>query len=252
MPTIEIPGSDLSAYRSEPPKDRVPTGGAIILIHEIWGLVAHIKDVADRFATEGYLVVAPDILSDAGVTPAVGQELHDLVMNPDEATRTGAQPLMREKLSAAHDPEYGAWAVGQLRRVVDYLERQPGVDGRIAVTGFCFGGTYSFALAAAEPRIRAAAPFYGAPPETAELAAIACPVHAFYGDRDERLMTGLPGVTSAMAAAGVDFESTVYPGAAHAFFNDTNATTYDPDAAADAWTRVLAFLDERLAATPAN
>lgn len=254
MPMIEIPDSDLAAYRADPPGTAQggPPRGALIVIHEIWGLVDHIRGVADRFAAEGYLVVAPDILSDAGVTPTVGQELHDLAMNPDEAARTSAQPLMREKLSASREPEYGAWAVAQLRKVVDYLAAQPGVGGRIGVTGFCFGGSYTFALAAAEPRIRAAAPFYGSPPETAELAGIACPVHAFYGGTDERIMAGLPGVTSAMAAAGVDFQSTVYEGAAHAFFNDTNATTYDPDAAADAWSRVLAFLGERLAAPSAG
>ncbi len=254
MPMITIPGSDLTAYRADPPASAVdgPPRGAVIVIHEIWGLVDHIKDVADRLAAEGYLVVAPDILSDSGVTPSVGQELHDLAMSPDEATRTSAQPLMREKLSASRDPEYGAWAVVALRTVVDYLEAQPGVDGRIAVTGFCFGGSYTFALAAAEPRIRAAAPFYGAPPAIADLAGIACPVHAFYGATDERIMSGLPEVTRAMAAAGVDFHSTVYEGAAHAFFNDTNVTTYDPDAASDAWSRLLAFLGERLAAPEAG
>ncbi len=244
MPMIEVPGSELTAYRADPPGE---PKGALIVLHEIWGLVDHIRDVADRFAAEGYLVLAPDILSGAGVTPSVGQELHDLAMNPDEAVRTAAQPLLREKLTASREPEYGAWAVGQLRKVVDHLEAQPGVDGRIAVTGFCFGGSYSFALAATEPRIRAAAPFYGAPPESADIASIACPVHAFYGGLDERLMESLPAVSTAMADAGVDFETTVYQGARHAFFNDTNTTTYDPDAASDAWSRVLAFLGSRLA-----
>lgn len=244
MPMIEIPGSELTAHRADPPG--APRAG-LIVIHEIWGLVDHIKDVADRFAAEGYLVLAPDILSNAGVSPAVGQELHDLAMNPDEAARTAAQPLMRERLAASREPEYGAWAVGQLRAVVDYLVAQPGVEGRVAVTGFCFGGSYSFALAAADQRIRAAAPFYGAPPESSDIASIGCPVHAFYGGLDERLMASLPEVTSAMASAGVDFESTVYPDARHAFFNDTNATTYDASAAADAWARVRAFLGERLA-----
>jgi carboxymethylenebutenolidase len=241
---IQIPGSELAAYRADPPD---APKGALIVIHEIWGLVDHIKAVADRLAAEGFLVIAPDILSNSGVTPSVGQELHDLAMNPDEAVRTSAQPLMREKLGPAREPEYGAWAVGQLRKVVDYLEAQPGIDGRIGVTGFCFGGSYSFALAAADPRVRAAAPFYGAPPESSDIASIACPVRAFYGDLDERLMESLPAVSTAMADAGVDFESTVYQGARHAFFNDTNATTYDPDAAADAWERILAFFGSALA-----
>lgn len=244
MTMMTVPGSDLSAYRADPPGE---PRGALVVIHEIWGLVDHIRDVADRFAAEGYLVVAPDILSNAGVTPSVGQELHDLAMNPDEAVRTEAQPAMREKLAAAREPEYGAWAVGELRKVVDHLEAQPGVEGRIAVTGFCFGGSYSFALAAADPRIRAAVPFYGAPPESADAATIGCPILALYGEIDERLMASLPEVTAAMEAAGVDFEAKVYPGARHAFFNDTNSIAYDADAAADAWRRTLAFLEAQLA-----
>lgn len=243
MTMIEVPGSGLSAYRADPhgaPK------GAIIVIHEIWGLVDHIKSIADRYAAEGYVAIAPDILSNAGVTPTVGQELHDLAMNPDEATRTAAQPLMREKLVAAREPEYGAWAIAQLRTVVDYLESDESVGDRIAVTGFCFGGSYAFALAAADSRLKAAAPFYGAPPEESDIASIGCPVHAFYGGLDERLMESLPSVSKAMADAGVDFEATVYEGARHAFFNDTNATTYDAEAATDAWERILSFVGERL------
>lgn len=243
MPTIEIPGSELTAYRADPPGD---ARGALIVIHEIWGLVDHIRSVADRFAREGYLVIAPDILTNAGVTPSVGQELHDLAQNPDENARLSAQPLMREKLAGAREPEYGAWAVEQLTRVVDYLEDQPGVDGRIAVTGFCFGGSYAFALAAADVRVRAAAPFYGSPPEDADIRAIACPVHAFYGGLDERLMASLPEVSAAMAAAGVDFEATVYESARHAFFNDTNPLSYDAKAAADSWSRILEFLGQNL------
>ena len=171
MTMIDIPDSELTAYRAEPagtPK------GELIVIHEIWGLVDHIKDVADRYAAEGFLVVAPDILTNSGVTPTVGQELHDLAMNPVEATRTAAQPLMREKLAASREPAYGAWALEQLTKVVDYLEAQPDIHGRVAVTGFCFGGSYTFALAAADTRVRAAAPFYGAPPESADIAAISC------------------------------------------------------------------------------
>lgn len=244
MPMIEIPGSEISAYRADPAG--TPTG-ALIVIHEIWGLVDHIKDVADRFASEGFLVVAPDILTNTGVSPSVSQELHDLAMNPDEAIRTQAQPLMREKLAASREPEYGAWAVTQLTRVVDYLLSQPGVNGRVAVTGFCFGGSYAFALAAADSRVKAAAPFYGAPPEESNVGSIQCPVHAFYGGLDERLMESLPAVSAAMAAAGVDFESTVYENARHAFFNDTNSITYDASAAQDAWNQVLDFFRTRLA-----
>jgi carboxymethylenebutenolidase len=241
---IKGEGSPLPAYRAE------PTGelrGALIVIEEIWGLVDHIKSVADRYAAEGYLVIAPDILSHGGITPEVGLELTRLQQSTDEVERNSLQPLMREKMAPVQEPAYGAWAVDALKSVVDYIEQQPGVDGRIGVLGFCFGGSYSFALAAADRRIRGAVPFYGAPPESAELAHLDCPVLAFYGEEDERLIQSLPEVTKQMHDAGAQFESHVYPGAGHAFFNDTNPIAYRPDIAADAWSRSLEFLRGTLA-----
>jgi carboxymethylenebutenolidase len=129
---------------------------------------------------------------------------------------------------------------------VDFVAEQPGVEGRIGVVGFCFGGSYSFTLAAADGRIRAAVPFYGSPPASADLARIGAPLLAFYGERDERLMRSLPDVTSGMRDAGADFRPHVYPRVGHAFFNDSNPRTYDAETAQDAWRRTLAFLDETL------
>jgi carboxymethylenebutenolidase len=233
-----------AAYVARPKGD---VKGGLVVIHEIWGLVDHIKVVADRFAAEGYVVVAPDILSSTGVTPAVGLELEALVFSADEQTRTEAQPKLRERLAPSNDPEYAVWAVAALRSAVDYLDAQPGVDRRIGVTGFCFGGSYSFALAAADPRVRAAVPFYGYPPESTSIETIGCPVLALYGDTDERLMKTLPQLTASMADAGVRFTAQTYVNAGHAFFNDTNRLTYNPDVAADAFARTLAFLHTNLA-----
>jgi carboxymethylenebutenolidase len=241
--TASNDSDQLEVYRAEPVGE---LRGALVVIHEIWGLVDHIKNVADRYAAEGYLVIAPDILSRGGVTPEVGLELATLMHGTDEE-RTTAQPLLREKMAPVNAPEYAAWAVGALKSVVDYLEVQPGVDGRIGVLGFCFGGSYSFALAAADRRIRGAVPFYGAPPESAELAHLDCPVLALYGETDERLIQSLPDVTKRMHDAGAQFVSHVYEGAGHAFFNDTNPVSYRPEVAADAWTRSLDFLRETLA-----
>jgi carboxymethylenebutenolidase len=219
--------------------------GALVVIHEIWGLVEHITDVADRFAAEGYLVLAPDILSMAGIDPVFGQELHRMMQSPDEATRLEAQPRLRDALSPIRQPEYAGNAVTALRSAVDYLEAQPGLAGSVAVTGFCFGGTFTFALAAADPRVRAAIPFYGTAPDADAIATIGCPVLAIYGSVDESLMTALPQVTEQMSAAGVAFTPKVYEGAQHAFFNNTGAN-FDAAAAADAWDRSLAFLDATL------
>lgn len=240
MTTIELDG--LSAYRADPTGD--PRGG-IILIHEIWGLVPHITDVADRFAAEGYVVIAPDILSGIGMTPELGQELQALTSDPDEARRTAAQPRLREALAPMREPAFASAAIAELRKVVDALAAEPGVTGRIAVVGFCFGGTYAFALAAADQRVRAAVPFYGSAPPPERIATIGCPVFAIYGAHDPALIDALPGVRSAMADGGVDFTDHVYPDAGHAFFNDTGSR-YRADDAADAWERTLAFLAQSL------
>lgn len=238
--TIDFDG--FTGYVSRPAGE---AKGGLIVIHEIWGLVDHIKDVADRFASQGYLVVAPDILSHGGITPEVGDELQRLRESDDEEERTRLQPLMREKMAPVQEPDYASWAVSALKQVVDWLEVQPGVE-HVGVTGFCFGGTYSFALAADDRRVRAAAPFYGAPPQGTDLAGFGCPILAFYGEQDSRLVDDLDELQKQMADAGVQFRAVVYPNTGHAFFNDTNAHAYDADAATDAWQQVTAFLEKNL------
>lgn len=232
----------VSVYRAEAHGE---TRGALIVIHEIWGLVDHIKHVADRYAAEGYLVFAPDLLSDAGVTPEIGAELFEMMYDTDEQRRTANQPRLREAFAASRAPDFAAGAIAKLTSVVDALENEGGVNGRIGVLGFCFGGSYSFSLAESDPRVTAAVPFYGSA-EPGEVASIHCPVLAFYGDQDVRLMDALPTLEKAMTAAGVDFEAKVYADAGHAFFNDTNPNTFDPAAAGDAWGRSLEFLRAKL------
>lgn len=234
----------VTVYRSEP--SREPSRGTVIVIHEIWGLVDHIKDVADRYAAEGYLAIAPDILSDIGVTPEVGEELFALRNEPDEAKRIDGQALMREKTAPIRLPEFAGPAIEKLKKVVDGLVAESG--GRIAVTGFCFGGAYTYALAANDDRITAAVPFYGTAPSIEDIANITCPVLALYGEDDPSIMEKLPQVRETMTAAGVDYEMQIYPGARHAFFNDTSPSAYDADAAADAWRRALTHIDRAFSA----
>ena len=239
---IELPQHDLTAYRAEPPGE---VRGGIVVIQEIWGLADHIKDVADRFAEQGYLAIAPDLLGHVGLTPDVGAELQQL-MSADEATRTAAQPRMREAMGGARSPEFAAWAVPALRAVVDLLLEQDEVDGSVGVVGFCFGGSYSFALALDEPRLRAAIAFYGSFPETGDPAAIACPVLAFYGEEDHGITDGVPELEQRLADAGVDFTARVYHRVGHALFNDTSPSRYNAEAAGDAWQRSLDFLGRHL------
>jgi len=238
--SVDING--VSAYRAEP---TVPPKGGLIVIHEIWGLVPHIQDVADRYAAAGYLAIAPDILSGAGITPEVGLELHELMNDPDEERRVAAQPMLREKFAASRQPGFAEEAIDRLRRIVDHLAEQPGIDGRIGVLGYCFGGHYSFELAIHDERVRAAVPYYGRPPELDEVGRLRGSVLALYGELDPPLMETLPELRAAMAAAGVDYADHVYPGARHAFFNDTGPA-YDAAASADAWERTLAHLEAHL------
>ncbi|WP_286343295.1 dienelactone hydrolase family protein [Frondihabitans sucicola] len=229
-------------YLATPP-DGVAVKGGLVVIHEIWGLVDQIRSVADRFAAAGWVAAAPDVLSRGGMQPALGEELMAIRAGDDDQAKNESQTRMREASAPMRSPEFAVWAVGALQKVLDHLEEIPGCSGHLAVTGFCFGGSYSFALAAADPRIAAAVPFYGSPPASADLARISAPVLAFYGDEDERLITSLPEVTAAMESAGVDFTPVVYAGTGHAFFNDQNPHAFNAGYAAEAWTSTLAFLD---------
>lgn len=241
MQTVRVDTTDVHLARPDG-----PIRGAIVLVHEIWGLVPHIDDIATRLAEADYVVAAPDLLSEAGLPPDLGEELSGLIRTPGDMSKVQAQPRLRDALAAAQSAEFQLGALARLRRVVDLLQQQAGVEGRIAVIGFCFGGSFAFALAAADDRIRAAVPFYGRVPEGTELAAIRCPVLALYGEQDGALVDALPDLDRAMRAAHVEFTSVVYPDVGHAFFNDSNLLTYSADAAAAAWERTLDFVGSAL------
>jgi carboxymethylenebutenolidase len=244
---IKYVHSDVNAYEAEAVGE---PRGAVIVIQEIWGLVDHIRDVTDRFAAQGYLAVAPDLLGHVDLTPFDGQELQELMSSPDEQTRLAAQPRLRALTDPARTPEFAEWAVIALRDVVDGVLDRIGTRGRVAVVGFCFGGTYAWSLALHEPRLRAAVPFYGRFPEGGDPSAIRCPVLAFYGEEDHGITDEVPELERRMRDAGVDFTARVYHGVGHAFFNDSRRTVYDREAAEDAWQRTLAFIDKAFTNTP--
>ncbi len=235
---------DIHAYRASA-GDGGPHPG-LILIHEIWGLVDHIRNVANRFAAAGYTVVAPNLFHGTTFDTTGAKELAAELFNP--ATRDAAQAKMRALTAPIRMPEFAAVATAKLKRCVDYMLKDEPVGGQVAVVGFCFGGTYSFHLAANDRRIKAAVPFYGQPPGQDEIARLQCPVLAFYGDQDAGLMETLPQLKDDMKTAGKRFDAVVYEGAGHAFFNDENARMYRPRAAADSWEGTLAFLDDTLGA----
>jgi carboxymethylenebutenolidase len=231
------------AYHTYPEDGQKHPG--LIVLEEIWGVNDHMRSVADRFAAEGFSVLSPELLP-AGLLETMTPEIQKDLFDPEK--RNEIQPVLRAAMQPIHQPEYAADTIATLKACVDYLLADDGVDGTVAVLGFCFGGSYSFHLAAHDARIRAAVPFYGQPPSEEELPSIACPVLAFYGDQDAALMETLPKLKEDMQANGKDFEAVVYPNVGHAFFNDTNAHAYDAACAQDAWEKTLAFLSRNTAA----
>ena len=220
--------------------EAVPAGeakGAIIVIHEVWGLDDHIKSVTDRFAEVGYLALAPSLLEITDFTSSEVAQLKQDLFDPER--RDAVQPQLRKLMAPMQAPDFGRLTTERVSACFNYLYDKPENQQKVAVIGFCFGGSYSFTLAVTEPRLKLALPFYGhADQPVDELSHIKCPVRAFYGEDDERLMQSLPDLKQRMANAKVDFQAKVYPDCGHAFFNDTNPRTYNQAAADDAWTKV--------------
>jgi carboxymethylenebutenolidase len=224
--TVKYTGANkvnLSGYLSTP-----QSGGkfpAVLVIHENRGLNDHTRDVARRFAAEEFVALAPDILSRKGGTGSME--------SPDKA---------REAISTITPED----AIADLKAGLDFLNKHEKVKSeRLASVGFCWGGARSFMLAAESDLLRAAVVFYGSAPASEKLAQVHCPVLGLYGETDERITSTVPGVAEAMKKASKKFEYKIYPGAGHAFFNDTGER-YNKEAAKDAWERTLAFLKENL------
>lgn len=205
-------------------RERRPT---VIVIQEWWGLTDHIKDIARRFAAEGYVAIAPDLYSRLG---------HALTTDAGEAG----------KLMNTLKQEDG---LNDLNATVAYLKSVPEVDGaRIGVTGFCMGGSYALMLPCVNPEIKAAAPFYGQVPNPdAPLQKLACPVLYIYGEDDGWITKAdVQRLAVALKKYNKPGEIKTYPGAPHAFFRDTDPSVYRPEAARDAWARTKAFFKQHL------
>lgn len=223
---IALGQGELQGYLARP--SEAGSFAAVVIIHENRGLVEHTKDCARRLASEGFVVLAPDLLSRQGGTAAF--------------------PDTNEAIAALgkSDPDQNA---RDLVAALDWLSNQPDVDGgRLGVTGWCMGGGYTWRVATlAGTRIRAAVPWYG-PVPSAGVENIAAPVFAIYGEQDERINAGIDTITQQMSANGKSFEKKIYPGAQHAFNNDTNAERYNAEQAKVAWADMVAFLKARLSA----
>lgn len=201
-------------------------GGAVLVIHENRGLTDHIRSVAGRLAASGYSALAIDLLSAEGGTAALG----------DEAAAMAA-------LSSAPQERF----VADMRAGLDELE-QRAAGQKLGAIGFCFGGGMVWTLlASGEPRLAAAAPFYGPLPEEADFSGSPnAAVLGVYAEQDDRVNASRDAATAALERAGLTHEIVTYPGVNHAFFNDTGAR-YDQAAAAQAYQKVLDWFGQHLA-----
>ncbi len=236
--TENITINESPVYVSKPERE---VKGGLIVIHEVWGLNAHIREVADRYAKEGYVVYAPDLLSHTGIEESTTAQLQQDLFNPEK--RNEVQPKLRELMAPIQAPEFANDTVKSLKQIFDHLYGLEETKQKVGVVGFCFGGTYSYNLAVTEPRLIAAVPYYGHADQTVdELKNIQAPILAFYGEKDEALVSKLPELENRMREAGVDFSYQVYADCGHAFFNDSNPYAYNEQASKDSWKRALEFL----------
>ncbi len=214
-------GATLMGYLVQP-----KSGGpfpALMVCHENRGLVEHIRDVTRRLGKAGYVALAVDLLSRDGGTSEV---------DPNQAPG---------KLTA--DP---ARNVSDFQAAHQYLQTLGSVQkANIGMIGFCFGGGMTWLVATAIPEIKAAVPFYGPNPPLSDVPKIRASVLAVYGGEDQRINAGIPAIEDAMKQNGKTFEKIVYPGAGHAFNNDTGPN-WNEEASYDAWQKALDWFKKYL------
>ncbi len=204
---------------------------AVIVIHENRGLTDWVCSVADQLAEQGYIAIAPDLLS--GMAPEGGNTKD---YSDPNAAREAIYRLLQEQITA------------DLNAVFEYVSKLPAANGKVAVGGFCWGGQQTFLFAAKHTALSAAFVFYGAPPGSKEeVAGVSCPVYGFYGGNDARVNASLPDITKLMQEAGKVFEPVIYEDAGHGFMRAgeaADATEANKKARESGWARWLALLKE--------
>lgn len=200
---------------------------SVLVVHENRGLNPHIEDIARRLALEGFMAFAVDALTSVGGYPGDEEQAGALFGKLDRAK-------MNEDFYAA-----AMW-----------LKARPDSTGKLGVTGFCFGGGVSNALAVRMGAgLQAAVPFYGGAPPAADVPKIKAAVLVHHGGEDKRLVDAWPEYENAMKAAGVVYEGHIYAGAVHGFNNDATPMRYNKAAADEAWTRTIAWFNKYVKAT---
>jgi carboxymethylenebutenolidase len=214
-------GQEAEGYLARPASGGGP---GVVVIQEWWGLVPNIKDICDRFATEGFVALAPDLYHGATTT------------EPDEAGKL----MMSMKMDQAAKDMSGA---------VDYLIGLDAATGsRVGSVGYCLGGGLSLYLATLKPQIGACVVYYGVLPGVQpDLSKLAAPVLGHYADHDEWASpAAAQALQEQIKAAGKQVEFHQYAETQHGFFNDTRPEVYNAEAARLTWERTLAFYHQHL------
>ncbi|HET6544439.1 MAG TPA: dienelactone hydrolase family protein [Chryseolinea sp.] len=220
---VTYPGvnGDMQAYVARPKEEK--KYASVVVIHENRGLNAHIEDVTRRAATAGYLAIAPNALSPLGGTPA----------NEDEA-RAKFQELKPED------------NLQNFIKVFDYLPKRKDFNGITGCVGFCWGGAMANSLAVNVPSLKAAVPFYGRQPKAEDVPKIKAALQLHYAENDQGVNAGIAAFEEALKNNKITYELYMYPGAQHAFHNDTAPSRYNEAAAKLAWQRTLEFFSKYL------
>ncbi len=194
----------------------------VIVIHENRGLNPHTEDVARRFALENFMAFAPDALSSVGGYPGDDFKGGELFGKIDGAKRT------QDFVAAAR-----------------WLKGRADCNGKIAATGFCFGGGLSNTLAGIlGPDLAAAAPFYGTPTKAEEVPKIKAAILIHHGGLDKALAGGYPAQEAELKKNKIKYEGHIYPDSVHGFFNDATPERYNKVTAQQAWTRTIEWFNQ--------
>ncbi|HKF30396.1 MAG TPA: dienelactone hydrolase family protein [Candidatus Binataceae bacterium] len=226
---VDFPGKacTLSAYIAEPQDGPAPLP-AVIVVQEWWGLNDHIRDVARRFAREGYVAVAPDLYSRQG---------HKVANDPNTAA---------ELMGGLQQAD----GIEDLRTTAAWIRNQRRTrSSKMGIIGFCMGGSYALLLPCESKELSAAAPFYGEIPPDNKIRELSCPVFYAYDTNDGWInRSDVDRLQKALREFGKQGAVKLYPGCSHGFFNDTRADVYNAEAARDAWQQVLQLFSANLKA----
>jgi carboxymethylenebutenolidase len=208
----------VTAYVAYP--ERPQPAPAVIVIHEIFGLSDFVRQTTEQLAKDGFVAIAPDLLSRRGGTPAAGDSARRLIsqLPPDSVT-------------------------ADLDATRAYLKTLRAVRrDAIGTIGFCWGGGQSFRYATNTPDLKAFVVCYGPSPQAEDLARIRAKGLGVYAENDARINAGLPDAVAALKAAGKDYQYTVYPGVGHGFLRSREK----PEVADTAWSAVIRFFRAQL------